>query len=60
MLNSWKTIFHFFGSDYAEMRIRLWLKELAKEGALGQISKNFQVDFIHTNIFKKPNQKKLQ
>ena len=32
------------------MRRKLWP---AKEGALGQMSKNFQVYFIHINFFKK-------
>ena len=30
---------------------------LAKEGALGQMSKNFQVYFTHIIFFKKPNKK---
>ena len=36
------------------MRRKLWLKAVAKEGALGQMSKNVQVYFIHINFFKKP------
>ena len=32
---------------------KLWPKAPAKEGALGQMSKNFQVYFIHINFFKK-------
>ena len=41
------------------MHKKLWPKAPAKEGTLGQISKNFQVYFIHINIFKKPNKKKM-
>ena len=41
------------------MRRKLWPKAPAKEGALGQISKNFQVYFIHINFFKKANKKKF-
>ena len=33
------------------MRKKLWPKATTKEGALGQISKNFQVYFIHINFF---------
>ena len=29
----------------------------AKGGALGQMSKNFQVYYIHINFFKRPNKK---
>ena len=39
------------------MRRKLWPKAPAKEVALGQMSKNFQVYFIHINFFKKPNKK---
>ena len=41
------------------MRLKLWPKALAEEGALGQMSKNFQLYFIHINFFKKPNKKKF-
>ena len=34
-----------------------WPKAAAKEGALGQMSKNFQVNFIHINCFENPNKK---
>ena len=33
----------FLYFHYAEMRRKLWPKAPAKEGALGQLSKNFQV-----------------
>ena len=36
------------------MRRKLWPKATAKKGALGQMSKNFQIYFIHINFFKKP------
>ena len=39
------------------MRRKLWPKTPAKEGALGQMSKNFQVYFIHIIFFTKPNKK---
>ena len=39
------------------MRRKLWPKAPAKEGALGQMSKKFQVYFIHIYFFKKPNKK---
>ena len=39
------------------MRGKLWPKAPAKEGALAQMLKNFQVYFIHINFFKKPNKK---
>ena len=39
------------------MRRKLWPKAPAKEDALGQMSKNFQVYFIHINFFKKPNKR---
>ena len=70
MLNSEKTIFsHFFVSlnnivsnnvsflrfYYAKMRKKLWAKAPVEEGALSQMSKNFQVYFIHINFLKKPN-----
>ena len=40
-------MFHFSRFYYAEMRRKLWSKAPAKEGALGQMSKNFQTYFIH-------------
>ena len=46
-----RIIFRFY---YAEMRRKFWPKAPAKEGALGQMSRNFQVYFIHINFFKKP------
>ena len=39
------------------MREKLWSKAPVKEGALGQMSKNFQVYFIHINFFKEPIKK---
>ena len=39
------------------MRRKLWLKASAKEGALGPISKSFQVYFIHINFLKKKTKK---
>ena len=39
------------------MRRKLRPKAPAKEGTLGQMSKNFQVYFINVNFFKKPNKK---
>ena len=39
------------------MRRKLWPKALTEEGAFGQMSKSFQVYFIHINFFKKPNKK---
>ena len=39
------------------MRRKLRPKAPAKEGALGQMSKNFQAYFIHINLFEKPNKK---
>ena len=39
------------------MRRKLWPKAPAKEGTLGQMSKNFQVYFIHINFFKKRTKK---
>ena len=39
------------------MRKKLWPKAPTKEGALGQMSKYFQVHFLHINFFKKPNKK---
>ena len=42
------------------MHTKLWPKAPAREGALGQMSKNFQVYFIHINFFKKPNKKNVQ
>ena len=52
-----RKIFHFFRFNYAEMRRKLWPKASAKEDALGQMSKNFQVYFIHIHFFKKLNKK---
>ena len=37
------------------MRRKLWPYPPAKEGALVQMSKNFQVYFIRINFFYKPN-----
>ena len=42
------------------MRRKLWRKAPAKDGALGQMSKNFQVYFIHINFFLNTNNKTLQ
>ena len=42
------------------MRKKLWPQAPAKEGALGQMSKNFQVSFIYIKFFKKPNKQNLQ
>ena len=42
---------------YVEVRKKLWPKAPDKEGALGQVSKNFQVYSIDRNFFKKPNKK---
>ena len=39
------------------MRRKLWPKAPAKEGALGRMSKNVKVYFIHLNFFKKPKKK---
>ena len=39
------------------MRRKLRPKAPAKEGALGQMLENFQVYFIHINLFKKSNKK---
>ena len=50
-------IFNFFRFYYAEMRRKLWPNAPAKEGALSQMSKNFQVYFIHIVFFKKLNKK---
>ena len=52
-----RIIFHFFRFYYAEKRRKLWPKAPAKEGALGQMSTNFQVYSIHVNFFKKPDKK---
>ena len=52
----YRIIFHFFRFYYAEMHKKL-PKGPAKEGALGQILKNFQVYFVHINFFEKPNKK---
>ena len=38
-----RIIFHFFRFHYSEMRRKLWPKAPAKVDALGQMSKNFQV-----------------
>ena len=57
----YRIIFYFFRFYYAEMRRKLWLKAPAKEGALGQMSKNFQVYFMHINIvLRNQTKKKLQ
>ena len=42
------------------MRRKFWPKAPAEEGALGLMTKNFQVYFIPINFFKKPNKKNLQ
>ena len=55
-----RIIFHLFRFYYAKMRRKLWRMAPAKEGAMGQMSKNFQVYFRNINFFKKPNKKKLQ
>ena len=39
------------------MRRKLWPKAAATEGALGQMSTNFQIYFINTNFLNKPNKK---
>ena len=52
-------IFYFCRFYYAEMRRKLFPKAPAKEGALSQISKYFEVYFIQIHFFKKPNKKKL-
>ena len=39
------------------MRRKLWPKAPTKEGALGEISKKFQVYFIHIIFFKKTDKK---
>ena len=41
------------------MHRKLRPKAPAKEGALGQMSKNFQVFFVYISLFKKPNKKKF-
>ena len=46
-----------FLTYYAEMRRKLWPKAPSLAGALGQMSKNFQVYCMHINFFKKPNKK---
>ena len=38
------------------MRKNWWPKAPAKEGALNQMSKNFQFHFIHIYFFNKPNE----
>ena len=53
-------IFNFFRFYYAEIRSKLWPKAPVKEGALGQMLKNFQVYFIHINFFKKPKKINIQ
>ena len=50
-------MFHFSRFYNAEMHRKLWPKAPAREGALGQMSRNFYVYFIHMNFFKKPNKK---
>ena len=42
------------------MRRKLWLKALTKEGALGQMSKKFQIYFMHLIFFYETKQKNLQ
>ena len=42
------------------MRRKLWPKAPAKEGALGQMSKNFKVYFIHINFFFEIKQKNFK
>ena len=42
------------------MNRKLWPEAPVKKGALGQMSKNFQVYFIRIIFFKKPDKKKLQ
>ena len=39
------------------MRRKLWPKVATKEGALGQMLKNFLLYFVHINFSKKPNKK---
>ena len=39
------------------MRRKLWSKAPVKEGALGQMSKNFQVYFIHINFLRNQTKK---
>ena len=56
MLNSQKNN-HFFHFYYAEMRRKLWPKAPVNEGALGQISKNFQVYFINIHFLRNPMKK---
>ena len=52
-----RVIFNFLRIYFGEMRRKLWLKAPAKEGALGQMSKNFQFYFIH--IFLRNQIKKI-
>ena len=41
----------FFRFLFAEMCTKFWSKAPAEKGALGQMSTNFQVYFIHINFF---------
>ena len=41
------------------MRRKLRPKAPVKEGALGPMSKIFQVYFVHINLFEKPNKEKF-
>ena len=56
----YRIIFYFLRFYYAEMSRKLWPKAPAKEGAMGQMSENFQVYCIHIFFFKKPMKKNLQ
>ena len=51
-------MFYFFRFYYAEMRRQLWPRAPAKKGALGRMSKNFQVYFIHIYKFFKETKRK--
>ena len=52
MLNSWKTIFSYFFISFNKI-----VAQRTYQRALGQMSKNVQVYFIHINFFEKPNKK---
>ena len=52
-----RIIFNFFHFYYAEIHKKLWPKAPSLSGALGQMSKNVQVYFIHKHFFKEPNKK---
>ena len=65
MLNSYKTIFsHFFislnilSNNLSFLPFLLCWNASAKEGALGLMSKNFQVHFIHIKFFQETKLKK--